>query len=101
MTPRFMTEKTYATTRSYRYRTMITAFALVGLAVGAFVVPLQTRSGVIDATRNQCPSLPPATKHYHLLFGQLHDYRLVRAHLTTSTVTNSDCGQLATVRLYL
>jgi hypothetical protein len=89
------------TNRSYRYNAKLTAFVLLGLILGALVVPLQTRSGIIDTTRGQCPGLPPATKYYHVLLGQLHDYRLVRPHLVSGAAANHDCGQQVHLRLYL
>jgi hypothetical protein len=75
-----------------------TVLLLVGLL--AFVIPLRTSSGIIDTTRNQCPSLPATTKRYHLLLGQLHDYRLVKPHIVNAA-NSHDCGQSARLLLYL
>jgi hypothetical protein len=85
------------TTRVVGYSLGITL--LVSLALSQ-VIPLQTRSGIIDTTRDQCPSLPATTKRYHLLLGQLHDYRLVEPHILT-TAASHDCGQSARLELYL
>jgi|GEM_PF-2349252 len=77
------------------------AIATLGLFILTFVVPLTSRNGIIDTTRDQCPSLPAVTKHYHLLLGQLHDYRLVRSHLISAETRATNCGQPAHLGLYL
>lgn len=85
------------TTRAVSYS--LGATLLVCLALSQ-LIPLQTHSGTIDTTRDQCPSLPATTKRYHLLLGQLHDYRLVEPHVVT-VASGHNCGQSARLQLYL